>query len=92
MEFRLKKPRKFPVSVLAVLLLELLNPSSRIKQFLLAGEERVACTADFHFDLLPGGTGCELVTASTFDFNLLVLWVNILSHDLILRSSPPAAS
>jgi hypothetical protein len=66
-----------------VFLAKLVDASRRIKDFLLAGEERVAGGANLHmeFFLTQGGTGDELVAAATYDLDILVLRMNIRFHD-----------
>src|SRR5690554_2501023 len=48
----------------AVFLLEPLNTSSGVDQFLCAGEEWVTCTTNFNIEVLDGGFRLEHIPAS----------------------------
>jgi hypothetical protein len=66
-----------------VFLAKLIDAPRRIKNFLLAGEERVAGGANLHmeFFLTQSGTGDELVAAAAYNLNILVSRMNIRFHD-----------
>ena len=61
-------------------LLEPIDASAGVNQLLLAGKEGMAIAADFHVDLLLGGTDLELIAAGTLDGGHLIVGMNTLFH------------
>ena len=61
-------------------LVESFNASARINQLLLAREERMAFGADFHTNVLLGGTSLNDIAASACNGCLLVFGMQILLH------------
>ena len=68
----------------AVTLLELINTSAAVNEFLAAGVEGVALGADFNLELALYGTALEGLTASATNDALTVIGVDILLHRVIL--------
>ena len=64
----------------AVTLLELINTSAAVNEFLAAGVEGVALGADFNLELALYGTGLEGLTASAADDAFAVRGMDILFH------------
>ena len=67
----------------AVALLEAVDASSGIYEFLLAGEKRVAGRANFHVDVLYGGTGFDHVPARAGDLARAIRGVNSFFHGFL---------
>ena len=68
-----------------VLLAELVNTTSGIKNLLLTGIERVASGANIKAQIPAcSGLGLKAVTAAAGSGNLIVFWVNFRFHRLIL--------
>ena len=61
-------------------LLELVNASARIHEFLLARKEGMALRTDFYSYLFFRRTGSDLVTAHTLDNRINVFGMNTFSH------------
>ena len=68
----------------AVTLLELINTSAAVNEFLAAGVEGVALGADFNFDVLFGGTGLDDCTTRASDSSLFVLGMDTFLHEFHL--------
>ena len=68
----------------AVTLLELINTSAAVNEFLAAGVEGVALGADFNSDVLLGGAGLDDGAASALDSGLLVLRMDSFLHAIHL--------
>ena len=64
----------------AELLVELLHAAAGVDQLLLAGVEGVALGADFHGDVLTGGTGLDDVAAGAANGGLIVLGMDAFLH------------
>ena len=64
----------------AVTLLELINTSAAVNEFLAAGVEGVALGAHLNTDLRFRGTGVDDLTAGAGDGGLLVVGMYILLH------------
>jgi hypothetical protein len=64
-----------------VLALEALDPTCGIHNLLLTSEEWVALVADFDLDRFLRSAGDELVSASTTDATLDVIWMDFGLHD-----------
>ena len=62
----------------AELLVEAADTSAGIDHFLLTGVEGVTLGADFHLDILLGGTGGDHVTASAGNGSLFILGMDVL--------------
>ena len=80
-----KKPhcsavRFFMFLLQAETLVEAINTSTGVNQLLLAGIERVALGADFHLNVLLGGTGSKDITASAADGSLFVIGMETFLH------------
>ena len=67
---------------LVVFLVEFLNATRGVHDFLCAGVERVAFRANFymHGGLADGGFGLEGVATAASDSEFGILWVNICFH------------
>ena len=68
------------VSAQIVLPVELVHAAAGVHQLLLAGEERVALGANFHGDVLTGGTGLDHVAAGAADGGPIVLGMDAFLH------------
>ena len=77
-----KIPSKHDDMVLlhAVTLFESFNPSGSVNKLLLAGKERMALGANFHLQLLLGGTSLKRLTAYATDDCLAILGMDFLFH------------
>ena len=76
-----KAVRKFSVVLLqAEALVEAINTSTGVNQLLLAGIERVALGADFHTNVLLGGTSGKDIAAGAADGGLFVLGMDTFLH------------
>ena len=64
-------------------LLELVNASARIHEFLLARKEGMALGADFNTHITGSGLGHHLCAASTTDGNGFVFRMDSFLHDLL---------
>ena len=62
------------------LLVELGNTAAGIDQLLLASEEGVTLRADFHTNILLGGTCLNYITAGAFNSSLLIIGMNTILH------------
>jgi len=56
------------------------NSAGRIHKFLLTGEKRMARRADFHRNVLRGGTGLNHVAARTSNIRVTIFWMNVFLH------------
>ena len=66
---------------LAIALVEAIDASRGIDQLLFAGEERVACRANFDVQVaLLGGAGLERLAAGAGNSYIDVFWVNSWFH------------
>jgi len=78
---------------LAIALIEAIDASRGIDQFLLSGKERMAGRTDFHVQVaLFRGAGLESLAASASDVDFYVFWVNSWFHLLLVSLaalSPP---
>jgi len=68
-------------------LLETVNAAAGIDQLLLAGEEGMAFGANFHTDVLFGRARLDDLTASASDGGLLIVGMDIFSHECHLFQS-----
>ena len=68
-------------------LLEAIDATAGVNQLLLAREERMAFGADFNADVLFGRTGFNHFAASTRNSGLLVVGMDIVSHECHLFQS-----
>ena len=64
----------------AVTLLELINTSAAVNEFLAAGVEGVALGADLNGDVLLGGAGLDDFAAGASDGSLLVIGMDSFLH------------
>ena len=64
----------------AVTLLELINTSAAVNEFLAAGVEGVTLGADFNSDILLGRPGLKHGTTSAADCGLLIIGMDSLLH------------
>jgi len=67
---------------LVVFLVEFLNATSGVHDFLCSGVKRVAFRANFyvHGRLADGGLGLESIATAASDCEFGILWVNICFH------------
>ena len=73
--------RNFSVVLLqAEALVEAINTSTGVNQLLLAGIERVALGADFHTNVLLGGTSGKDIAAGAANGGLFVLGMDTFLH------------
>lgn len=74
------------LSLLAETLLELGNATAGIEDLLLAGVERVACTANVSVDAaaLLGAACYERAATGTGDLGLDILWMDVSLHGILL--------
>lgn len=72
----------FDISLLlqTELLVELVNTSAAVDKLLLTCEERVAFRADFHFNILLGGTGFDYVSACALNSGGLIIGMDSFFH------------
>ena len=68
-----------------VFTLEAFHAAGGIDEFLLAGKERMAGGADFHPDVIHGGTGLKGVAARARNRGQIILGMNFFFHVSILR-------
>jgi hypothetical protein len=65
----------------AVTLTELVDPSTTVDDFLLAGVKRVAIGANLDLEIAGSrGSGSELIPAAAGHFGIAVVWVNLCFH------------
>ena len=69
----------------AVTLLELINTSAAVNEFLAAGVEGVALGADFNLELALYGTALEGFTACATDDAFAVGRMDVLFHNFLLK-------
>ena len=69
----------------AVTLLELINTSAAVNEFLAAGVEGVALGADFNLELAIYGTALEGFTACSTDDAFVVGSIDVLFHNFLLK-------
>jgi hypothetical protein len=67
--------------VVFVFFQEPFDSPSGIDQFLFAGKKRMALGADFHPDILPGGTGLKHGATGAGDRGLMVSGMNVGFHE-----------
>ena len=84
-KFKRERPLPLPFEFILLTaqpktLVEAVNTAARVNELLLAGEVRMALRANFHADVLLGGTRVNHIAASTGDGGLLVLRVNGFFH------------
>ncbi len=65
---------------LAVTLLEPLNTTGSVNQFLLASKERMAGRADLCKDLLAGGACLKVIATGTLNHYFVIHWMDSFFH------------
>ena len=66
-----------------ILPFEALYATGGVYEFLLAGEEGVAGGANFHLDVLGGGTGFDDISAGTGNGSGFIFGVYLFSHNIL---------
>ena len=77
---RFDVPNLFVVLDHAETLLELVNASAGIDEFLLTGEEGMALGADFDLQIAFGGASLNFLAASTLDGALFIFGMDLILH------------
>lgn len=76
------------ILIIAVFFAETINAAFRVHKFLFTRKKRMADGADFHADILLGGTRFNTVSAGACDGGLLVIRVNAFFHRVLLNDDP----
>ena len=91
-KFKRERPLPLPFEFILLTaqpktLVEAVNTAARVNELLLAGEVRMALRANFHADVLLGGTRVNHIAASTGDGGFLILRMNGFFHSCHLFRS-----